>query len=170
MDEQSNNKSGQPTQAGSTQVELTHVDESGRARMVDVSGKRSQRRTAKAVGRIQLTAETVDLIRQDGMAKGDVLGVARLAGIQAAKETQRLIPLCHTLLLDHVDVRAELQPDGVLVDSEVVCIGRTGVEMEAITAVSIALVTIYDMCKAVDKQMVIGDIRLTEKIKEDINV
>ena len=147
----------------------SHVDETGKAKMVDVSHKPPMRRTARAEGQIQLATETVRLIRENGMAKGDVLAVARLAGIQAAKATPSLVPLCHTLLLDHVDVALELVEDRVIARSEVVCTGRTGVEMEAITAVSIALVTVYDMCKAVDKEMVLSDIKLTEKVKEDVN-
>ena len=148
--------------------ELTHVNRRGEASMVDVSGKPPQRRRARAAGFIRLAPGTVALIRADRMKKGDVLAVARIAGIQAAKETPRLIPLCHPLLLDRIDVRAELGPEGVAVESEVICIGRTGVEMEALIAAAVALLTVYDMCKAVDKQMTLGEIRLIEKVKEDV--
>jgi len=136
--------------------------------MVDVSAKSSQRRIARAAGSIELAAETVGLIRANRMKKGDVLAVARLAGVQAAKLTPNLIPLCHPLLLDHIEVEAELTDTGVNVTSRVVCIGRTGVEMEALIAVSTALLTVYDMCKAVDKAMRIGGIHLVEKTKEDL--
>ena len=147
---------------------LSHVDEAGKASMVDVSGKVPQRRTAKAEGYIKLSTETVDLVRGNGIKKGDVLAVARLAGIQAAKQTAFLIPLCHPLLLDRIDVTAELGDHAVKVASEVICIGRTGVEMEALTAVSVALLTVYDMCKAVDKEMRISGVRLIEKVKQDV--
>ena len=148
--------------------ELSHVDGAGRATMVDVSAKRPQRRIARAAGRILIAAETVRLVRDNALKKGDVLAVARIAGIQAAKHTPTLIPLCHPLVLDHVDVEAKLEPDGVAVTARVVCVGRTGVEMEALTAVSTALLTVYDMCKAVDKNMCIGEIRLLEKVKQDV--
>lgn len=146
---------------------LSHVDEAGRARMVDVSGKQPQRRTARAAGRIQLAPATVALIAENNIRKGDVLAVAQLAGIQAAKRTSDLIPLCHPLQLGHVDVQARLIDDGVRVQATVQCVDRTGVEMEALTAVSVALLTVYDMCKAVDKQMRIHDIVLEEKTKDD---
>ena len=142
--------------------ELSHVDEDGRARMVDVGHKPLQRRTARAAGTILLAPETRELIRRNGMKKGDVLGVAQVAGIQAAKRTAELIPLCHPLPLD------KISPDGVTATSEVRCVGRTGVEMEALTAVAVALLTVYDMCKAVDSQMRIGPIALLEKVKDDV--
>ena len=145
---------------------LTHVDGRGEARMVDVSGKPPQRRIARARGRIVLAAGTLRLIRQNKMKKGDVLAVARLAGIQAAKQTAQLIPLCHPLRLDRIGVEAKVIRSGVEVTSEVVCVDRTGVEMEALTAVSVALLTIYDMCKAADKKMRIEAIKLVEKVKE----
>ncbi len=148
--------------------ELSHVDTEGKLSMVDVSVKAPQRRTARARGRIELAPETAALIRENRVKKGDVLTVARLAGIQAAKETGRLIPLCHPLVLDRIDVQATLTDQGVEVISEVVCVGRTGVEMEALTAVSVALLTVYDMCKAVDKTMRIGDIVLLKKVKQDV--
>jgi len=137
--------------------------------MVDVSGKRPQRRIARAEGSIRVAAETIEAIRELGVAKGDVLTVARLAGIQAAKQTAALIPLCHPLPLDHVTVVAELQADRVHVATQAVCTGRTGVEMEALTAASVALLTVYDMCKAIDRNMVIESVRLVEKRKEDID-
>ena len=147
---------------------LTHVAADGTARMVDVSGKPDQLRTAEARGTIFLLPATVALIESNGIAKGNVLATARLAGILAAKRTSDLIPLCHTLLLQHVEVGFETQPDGVAIRSEVRTIGRTGAEMEALTAVSVAALTIYDMCKAVDKQMRVGDVTLTRKTKEPV--
>ena len=149
-------------------MELSHTDSQGRAKMVDVGGKIVQRRTARASGRIALARSTVDLIRENQIKKGDVLTVAQIAGIQAAKRTSDLIPLCHPLVLDSIDVRLEICEDGVTATSEVRCDGRTGVEMEALTAVSVALLTVYDMCKAVDKSMRIVDIRLIEKVKQDV--
>ena len=148
--------------------ELTHVDEQGRLKMVDVSGKPAQRRTARAAGHIALSPATLALVRENRIAKGDVLTVARIAGIQAAKRTAELIPLCHPLTLDKIDVTADIEADGIAVASEVRCCGPTGVEMEALTAVSVALLTVYDMCKAVDSRMRIGEIYLSEKVKEDV--
>jgi len=147
---------------------LSHVDKEGRAAMVDVSGKPAQLRVAKASGRISLGAKTLTLIRENSVKKGDVLAVAEIAGIQAAKRTFDLIPLCHAVQLGGIQVRARLATDGVIVTSEVTCIGQTGVEMEALTAVSLALLAVYDMCKAVDKDMIIGDIKLLEKTKSDL--
>jgi cyclic pyranopterin phosphate synthase len=135
--------------------------------MVDVGHKKPLRRLARATGAIQLNAATLDLIRKDRIAKGNVLTVAQIAGIQAAKRTGELIPLCHPISLDHVRVTLELGDAGVMATSEVSCTGRTGVEMEALMAVSVALLTVYDMCKAVDKQMEIGPIVLLEKVKYD---
>jgi cyclic pyranopterin phosphate synthase len=148
-------------------MELSHIDDKGKANMVDVGDKPNQIRQAKAAGFIRLNPETVKLIRENQMKKGDVLTVCEVAGIQAAKQTPSLIPLCHTLMLTKVDVKATLTDNGVQVDSRVKCIGQTGVEMEALTAVSVALLTVYDMCKAVDKAMVIEEIRLLEKTKQD---
>lgn len=150
--------------------ELSHTDEQGRAKMVDVGHKAPQRRTARASGTITLASSTVDLIRENQIKKGDVLTVAQIAGIQAAKRTVELIPLCHPLMLDKVDVSLCLTETGVTATSEVRCVGRTGVEMEALTAVSVALLTVYDMCKAVDKGMRLGEIRLVEKVKEDVEI
>lgn len=146
---------------------LSHVNAQGEAHMVGVGGKPPLRRIAIAAGDILLNTETIRLIQDNGMKKGDVLGVARIAGIQAAKLTPQLIPLCHNVTLDAVDVEFVVGTDRVSCRSRAECIGRTGVEMEAITAVSVALVTIYDMCKAVDKTMSITGIRLLEKHKLD---
>ncbi len=146
---------------------FSHLDAVGQARMVDVGQKEPQRRLARAAGTIQLAAATLDQIRNNRLAKGNVLTVAQIAGIQAAKRTGELIPLCHSLSLDHVAVTLELGDAGVTATSEVSCRGRTGVEMEALTAVSVALLAVYDMCKAVDKQMKIGQIVLLEKVKYD---
>ena len=148
--------------------DFSHVDEDGRASMVDIGGKIPQRRTARASGRIDLAPATVELIRQNNLKKGDVLAVAELAGIQAAKRTSELIPLCHPLQINHIQVKARLDAGGVEVAGTVGCIDRTGVEMEALTAVSVALLTVYDMCKAVDKNMRIGNIVLEEKRKDDV--
>ncbi len=156
-----------PKQKGIDLSDLTHVDAEGRAHMVNVGGKKPQRRLARASGMIRLARETCALIRENRVAKGNVLTVAQIAGIQAAKRTGELIPLCHPLGLDHVDVVFELGEDHVTATGEASCTGRTGVEMEALTAVSVALLTIYDMCKAVDKQMQIGPIALVEKVKFD---
>jgi len=147
--------------------ELSHINKEGKANMVDVGHKTQQLRLARASGFIQLQKETVDLIKENLIKKGDVITIAEIAGIQAAKETSRLIPLCHPLQITKVEVKATLEENGVRVNSMTKCIGQTGVEMEALTAVNIALLTIYDMCKAVDKQMVITDIQLDFKEKKD---
>ena len=147
---------------------LSHIDRDGRPVMVDVSAKKNQYRVARANGRIKLAPSTVELISENRLEKGNVLTVAELAGISAAKRTFELIPLCHILILSRVGVKASVEADGVSVTSEVVCVGQTGVEMEALTAVSIALLTVYDMCKAVDKNMIIHEIVLVEKHKEDM--
>lgn len=149
-------------------MDLTHIDSKGKANMVDVGDKPNQIREAKATGFIKLNNETVKLIKDNQMKKGDVLTVCEIAGIQAAKQTPSLIPLCHTLMLTKVDVKATLTDNGVKVDSLVKCIGQTGVEMEALTAVSVALLSVYDMCKAVDKAMIIEEISLLEKTKSII--
>lgn len=145
---------------------LSHTDNTGRAVMVDVGEKEIQRRIAKASGHITLAAETIMLIRDNLLKKGDVLTVAQLAGISAAKHTSGLIPLCHNIVLDNIKVDLVVDSTGVRAESEVRCTGKTGVEMEALTAVSIALLTVYDMCKAVDKKMIIEKVSLTEKIKK----
>jgi len=149
-------------------AKLTHTDASGKAKMVDVSLKPDQMRTAKASGNIKVSAETIALIRENKMKKGDVLHIAEIAGIQAAKKNAELIPLCHPLQLTSVDVNASLGAESVQVESVVKCVGPTGVEMEALTAVSVALLTVYDMCKAVDKNMCIENIRLLSKEKETL--
>ena len=148
--------------------DLTHIDMEGKARMVDVGEKPNQRRVAKAVGHITLASETISLIRKNGMKKGDVLTISEVAGVQAAKRTFELIPLCHNILIDKVTVKAELDGTGVIAEAVSHSTGRTGVEMEALTAVSVALLTVYDMCKAVDKGMAIDSIKLIEKSKYDI--
>ena len=149
-------------------TKLTHTDSQGSARMVDVGDKQVQLRVAKASGQISLSPETMQLISQNLLKKGDVLTIAEIAGIQAAKRTAELIPLCHNILLNKVLVAASLNSNGVTINSEVRCSGTTGVEMEALTAVSVGLLTVYDMCKAVDKTMVIGEIKLIEKTKTNI--
>ena len=148
--------------------ELSHVDDEGNLKMVDVGSKATQRRVARASGFIKLAPGTVALISERGLPKGDVVKVAQIAGIQGAKQTAQLIPLCHPLSLDCVTVELDVMPNGVRARSEVRCVGRTGVEMEALTAVGVALLTVYDMCKAVDKEMEIGEIRLEEKIKQNV--
>lgn len=146
--------------------EFSHLADDGSARMVDVSAKPPVKRTAVAAGKIYLAAETVRMIREKLIEKGDVLTVSRIAGITGAKRTPDLIPLCHSLGLDHADVECTLEEDGVAIRGSATCTGRTGVEMEALTAVSVAALTVYDMCKAVDTRMQIGEIRLLEKHKE----
>ena len=145
--------------------QLSHINDEGKANMVDVGHKPQQVRTAKASGFIALQPETIRLINESLIKKGDVITIAEIAGIQAAKETSRLIPLCHPVQLTKVEVKAEVQGNGVWVKSLTKCIGQTGVEMEALTAVNVALLTIYDMCKAVDKNMVMGDVKLDFKEK-----
>ena len=144
---------------------LSHVAPDGSSRMVDVSDKPATVRTARARGSIRMKRDALEMIRSNSIAKGDVLSVARLAGIMAAKKTADLVPLCHPLLLEDVEVAltVEVALPGVIAESKVHCTGRTGVEMEAIVAVTIALVTVYDMTKSVDRSMTIGDISLLEK-------
>ena len=142
---------------------LTHLDEHGKARMVDVGGKAETQRIAIAEGRIRMSPAALTAIRDGAVPKGDVLAAARIAGIMAAKKTADLIPLCHPLALTSVTVDFTLEADSVKVTASAALTGRTGVEMEAMTAVSIALLTIYDMAKAVDKGMVIDGVRLIEK-------
>ena len=149
-------------------MELSHTNQEGKANMVDVATKPDQSRTAKAEGFIELQKETIDLIIANGLKKGDVLTIAEIAGIQGGKKTQELIPLCHPLMITKLDVKTEILSTGIRVESFVKCVGKTGIEMEALTAVNIALLTIYDMCKAVDKQMVIKNISLIEKVKENL--
>ncbi|KKI18193.1 cyclic pyranopterin monophosphate synthase MoaC [Sphingomonas sp. Ag1] len=142
---------------------LTHLDEQGAARMVDVGGKTETAREAVAGGRITMSAEARDAIAAGAVAKGDVLAVARIAGIMAAKRTSDLIPLCHPLPLSKVTLDLSIEDDGVSAQAIVATSGRTGVEMEALTAVSAALLTVYDMAKALDKRMTIDNIRLLKK-------
>ncbi|MGE5300735.1 MAG: cyclic pyranopterin monophosphate synthase MoaC [Acidobacteriota bacterium] len=144
---------------------LTHFDKQGQARMVDVSAKSETKREAIASGSISMSEETFEMIRKGGTAKGDVLGVARVAGIMAAKKTSEIIPMCHPLNISSVTVEFEFDEARLRIgiEAKVKNTGRTGVEMEALTAVAAAALTIYDMCKAVDKRMVISDILLREK-------
>jgi cyclic pyranopterin phosphate synthase len=148
-------------------MELTHVDAEGRARMVDVGSKADTHRVAVARGQVRMQRETLTLIRQNALSKGDALAVARIAGIMAAKKTADLIPLCHPLVLTHVSVEFELaetdSEGSVEITATVETTGKTGVEMEALTAVSVAALTIYDMGKAVDRAMQLTSIRLIEK-------
>jgi len=147
---------------------FTHTDQSGKANMVDVSSKAEQLRTAEATGHIVLSEEAIRLVRNNKMKKGDVLTVAEIAGIQGGKKTSELIPLCHPLNITKIEVKARIDKTGVRINSLARCTGRTGIEMEALTSVSVALLTIYDMCKAIDKTMKIDEIRLISKKKEDI--
>lgn len=146
-------------------AELTHFNQAGEAHMVDVGDKAVTQRRAVAVGRIVMQAETLTLIQQGNHKKGDVLGIARIAGIMAAKKTAELIPLCHPLALTNVSVEFQIDAENqaVICTATVATAGQTGVEMEALTAVQVALLTIYDMCKAVDRGMVMTDIALQEK-------
>ena len=142
---------------------FTHLDPLGRARMVDVTPKEPSHRRAIARGRVRMTPETASAVTQGAIKKGDVLAVARVAGIQAAKRASDLIPLCHPLMVGAVTVNFEINHDSIEVEAAVDTFDRTGVEMEALTACSVAALTIYDMCKSMDKSMVIGDIALWEK-------
>ncbi|MCK4548141.1 MAG: cyclic pyranopterin monophosphate synthase MoaC [Candidatus Eisenbacteria sp.] len=142
---------------------LTHLDEEGRAKMVDVGAKEATSRHAVARGKVLLSPETLTLLSEKRLRKGHPVEVARIAGIMAAKRCAELIPLCHPLSLTHVDVSAEITDGGVDIEASVRTVGSTGVEMEALTAVSVAALTIYDMCKAVEKGIVISDIRLMRK-------
>ena len=146
-----------------TRAQFTHFDAAGQAQMVDVGGKDVSRRVARAAGRILMRPETLALIREGKASKGDVLGVARIAAIQAAKRTAELIPLAHPLPLTHVAVEFRLDADAVAIEVTAETLDRTGVEMEALTAASVGLLTVYDMCKAVDRGMRIEGIHLVEK-------
>jgi cyclic pyranopterin phosphate synthase len=158
------NPSTPPTTTG---ARLSHLDERGEARMVDVSAKPALFREAVASGEIRVSSTTLDLMEFDRMAKGNVLATARIAGIQAAKRTGELIPLCHPLPISHCEIHFEIPEtrDRIRITASARITAATGVEMEALTAVSVAALTVYDMCKAVDKGMVIGDIRLLRKTK-----
>ena len=142
---------------------LTHLDEAGAARMVDVGGKEVTQREAVATGRIAMSTEAARAIRDGAVAKGDVLAVARVAGIMAAKRTSELVPLCHPLPLTRAAIDLQVEGDGVTALATVATAGRTGVEMEALTAVTVALLTVYDMAKAIDKSMTIAGVRLLAK-------
>jgi cyclic pyranopterin phosphate synthase len=145
---------------------FSHLDSEGAARMVDVGEKELLRRTAVAGGVVRMAPETIALLQEAALPKGDALNTARIAGVMAAKKTPELIPLCHGLNLTSVDVEFEVGQDRVSITATTRASDRTGVEMEALTAVSVAALTIYDMCKAVDKGMVIGEVRLLEKTKD----
>lgn len=158
---------------------LTHIDKNGKACMVDVSAKARVRRTARAEAFIRLRYETIQAIKANTIAKGDVLATARIAGIMAAKQTASLIPLCHNIEIEYVQIDAEISDAtenitdnrtccGIKLTSLCTCTDKTGIEMEALTAVSVAALTIYDMCKAIDKSMVIETIQLLEKTKEEV--
>ena len=149
-------------------MELTHIDESGNARMVDVSGKPRVKRTAVAEGRISLKKETIEMLKHGFLKKGYALATAKIATIAGAKKTSDLIPLCHNIAIDNIDVAFNILEDCIEIQGTAICTDKTGIEMEALTAVSIAALTIYDMCKAKDKEMEIGQIRLIKKTKEDI--
>ena len=154
-------------------ADFTHFNEEGRARMVDVGSKAETERAAVAAGRVLVNEETFRLIECGGMKKGDVLGTAQIAGIMAAKKTSDIVPMCHPLMLTGIDIKFSLNREKLAVEiiAEVRCKGVTGVEMEALTAVSAAALTVYDMCKAIDREMVIKDIRLLKKTggKSDYN-
>ena len=152
-----------PARFSPCMTRLTHLDVHGNARMVDIGGKSESQREAVATGQIAMSSGTLAAIRAGDAPKGDVLGTARIAGMMAAKKTAELIPLCHPLALDAVSLDFTFEVGAIRVSATVSLTGRTGVEMEALTAVSIALLTIYDMAKALDKAMVIGGIRLLEK-------
>ena len=147
-------------------MELTHINAEGRARMVDVTTKGDTRRVARAEAVVSMLPETLELIQTGGIKKGDVLAVAQVAGVMAAKKTPEVIPMCHPLMLTGVDISFHFDQNNnrLIITSEVATVGKTGVEMEAITAVAVAALTVYDMCKAVDRWMVITDIRLLEKM------
>jgi len=147
---------------------LTHIGSDGRAQMVDVSAKPLSKRRAVASGRIRLQRETLDLIARDQIAKGNVFATARIAGIQAAKQTAQLIPLCHTLPLGQVNIEIIASKDGAEVKCIAQTIAQTGVEMEALVGVTVGLLTIYDMCKAVDKEMSISEVQLLGKTKKSV--
>ena len=147
---------------------LTHIEADGRARMVDVSAKPMSKRRAVATGKIRLRRETLDLITNDQIAKGNVIATARIAGIQAAKQTAHIVPLCHTLPLAEVKIDVATSNQGAEVKCTAQTVAQTGVEMEALVGVTAALLTIYDMCKAVDKKMEIYDVRLMEKTKRAV--
>lgn len=147
---------------------FSHLDESGAATMVDVGAKPPQQRRAVAAGELRCAPATIRLLKKQALPKGDVLACARLAGIMAAKRTSDLIPLCHPLALEKVSVEFAVKRDRVLITAEARLTGKTGVEMEALTAVSVAALTLYDMMKAVDKSMVVGEVRVLSKTKQSV--
>ncbi len=147
-------------------MDFSHLDKEGNAVMVDVSAKPIVKRTARAEGKIFMSSETIRLINKKLVKKGDVLTVAKIAGITAGKRTSDLIPLCHNISIDQISVELNAEENFIRISSGSVCTDKTGIEMEALTAVSVAALTVYDMCKAVDKNMEIGEIKLLEKKKE----
>ena len=149
-------------------TDFSHLDSEGAARMVDVGGKAVVRRTATATGRVRMSRRTVEQLRERALPKGDALNTARIAGVMAAKRTPELIPLCHGLNLTSIDLDFEVSEEHVEISATAHADDRTGVEMEALTAASVAALTIYDMCKAVDKEMVIEEVRLIEKTKREL--
>jgi len=150
-------------------MKLSHASPSGEARMVDISDKSVVRRQAVASGKIFLQPSTIELVKKNQIQKGDVLSVSRIAAISAAKRTSELIPLCHNILISWVDIQFSLNQDNIEIMAKAVSNAKTGIEMEVLTAASVAALTIYDMCKAVDKKMVIGEIKLKEKRKDEIH-
>jgi len=149
-------------------MEFSHLNERGEVNMVDISGKKIVHREATASGTIYLQDETIKKIKNNLIKKGDVLSIARVAGIMGAKKTFELIPLCHNIPVNKIDIYFDIKEDRINIRSKAICDAKTGIEMEALTAVSIACLTIYDMCKAVDKSMIISDIKLEEKTKDEI--
>ncbi|CEQ12043.1 MAG: cyclic pyranopterin monophosphate synthase MoaC [Paraclostridium sordellii] len=145
-------------------MEFTHFNEYGKAKMVDVSEKNETKRVAIAKGSIKMNPKTIEMIKNNQMKKGDVLSVAQIGGITGAKKTWDIIPMCHNIFLTGSDIKFNILEDEIEVEATVSTVGKTGVEMEALTAASVAMLTIYDMCKAVDKEMVIGNIRVMKKI------
>ncbi|MEW5817544.1 MAG: cyclic pyranopterin monophosphate synthase MoaC [Spirochaetota bacterium] len=158
-----------PDAAGGSDGQFSHITSDGKAAMVDVSSKPKVRRTAKALGKIFLKESTVKMIQANLIQKGDVLAAAKLAGILGAKKTWELIPLCHNIEIEHIEIHFTVLDSSIEIQSSAVCTDKTGIEMEALTAVSIAALTIYDMCKAVDSTMKISEIHLIEKTKQEIS-
>ncbi|MGL4561285.1 MAG: cyclic pyranopterin monophosphate synthase MoaC [Brevinema sp.] len=148
-------------------MEFSHLDKEGKASMVDVGHKPDLKRYARAEGKIHLSSKTIEMIQNNQIKKGEVFACARIAGIMGGKKCSELIPLCHDLLIDKISVNFQIKSTYILIQAEAFCIGKTGIEMEALTAVNIAALTIWDMCKAVDKTMSITDIVLIEKLKSE---
>ncbi len=149
-------------------MEFSHIDKNGKATMVNISNKKRIKRTAIASGKIYLNTNTIQMIKENQIKKGDVLSTARIAGIMGAKQTAYTIPLCHNIEIDFVGIDFKINSQNIEITCKAVCTDKTGIEMEALTGVSVAALTIYDMCKAVDKNMTISDIKLMEKTKEEI--